>query len=177
MPYHNSASTALLRSLIGSPRARAQVERHVYPEPNSGCWLWNGSMTNNGYGLASVGGSPGKARNIVAHRAVWFIMRGDVPDGLVLDHLCRNRGCVNPDHLEIVTQKENVARGVGAPKITADGRCGRCGSDRIKPRLRNGKQMCWTCPPCDVRRVLAARKRTGRRWRPPKKSIQPGDDP
>ncbi len=65
-------------------------------------------MGGTGYGLVFA---EGKRR--VAHRVVYKVLRGDVPKGLDLDHLCRNRRCVNPDHLEIVTHRENVLRGEG----------------------------------------------------------------
>lgn len=72
------------------------------PEPNSGCWLWLGHVNSQGYGQH-------KKRR--AHRESYEIHVGNVPDGLVLDHLCRVRSCVNPAHLEPVTNKENILRG------------------------------------------------------------------
>ena len=73
----------------------------------SGCWVWRGSkLQASGYGRIKMSG-----RSYVAHRAVYEAMVGPVPDGLQLDHLCRNRLCVNPDHLEPVTGRVNVLRG------------------------------------------------------------------
>ena len=71
------------------------------------CWLWTGAKSLGGYGVAYYGG-----RQMGAHQATWLILRGDLPasNGLVLDHLCRNRPCVNPDHLEPVTDTENKLR-------------------------------------------------------------------
>jgi hypothetical protein len=70
------------------------------------CWLWNRYLTK-GYGHASV---PGRRTHQLAHRAVWELLVGPIPDGLELDHLCRVRSCVNPDHLEPVTPLENTRR-------------------------------------------------------------------
>ena len=72
------------------------------------CWLWHGT-TNEGYGMILIGG-----RWRRAHRIAYEIKVGEIPSGLVLDHLCRVRNCVNPSHLEPVTVKENVLRGFGA---------------------------------------------------------------
>ena len=72
----------------------------------TGCWEWQGSMVENGYGVVSVNGA-----NIKAHRRYYEVLVGPIPPGLDLDHLCRNRACVNPDHLEPVTRSVNLIRG------------------------------------------------------------------
>ncbi len=76
------------------------------PEPNTGCWLWDGATTGGGYGNLKYGG-----RYRPAHRVAYEALVGEVPLGLDLDHLCRVRCCVNPDHLEAVTRRENLRRG------------------------------------------------------------------
>lgn len=70
------------------------------------CWEWLGSRTSGGYGNLRVDG-----RNDYAHRVSYRLTYGSIPDGLVIDHLCRNRACVRPDHLEAVSAGENVRRG------------------------------------------------------------------
>ncbi len=72
------------------------------------CWLWVGAVTDNGYGNFRK-----KRKSIPAHRVSYELLIGPIPDGLELDHLCRVRNCVNPEHLEPVTRQENVKRGVG----------------------------------------------------------------
>lgn len=69
------------------------------------CWLWTGAANGNGYGHISINKKPVKA-----HRLSYELHKGSIPTGLVIDHLCRNRRCVRPDHLEAVTQKENLRR-------------------------------------------------------------------
>jgi len=68
------------------------------------CWNWLGSKYKNGYGKLGRAG-------VMAHRIAYELTRGHVPETMCLDHLCKNRQCVNPDHLEIVSLVENVMRG------------------------------------------------------------------
>ncbi len=77
------------------------------------CWEWT-RATHKGYGRFIA---PDE-RRWLAHRWCWEYLVGPIPDGLVLDHLCENKACVNPDHLEVVTQGENARRGqLGRKKV------------------------------------------------------------
>jgi hypothetical protein len=80
-----------------------------------GCWSWLGAKNGHGYGVVRVDGRPMRG----AHRVVYEAMRGEIGDGLHLDHLCRVRHCVNPDHLEPVAQRENTLRGEGPSAANA----------------------------------------------------------
>lgn len=77
----------------------------VKVDTKSKCWLWQGYLEKNGYGRLSVG-----HKRQWAHIHFYNLIVGPVPDGLELDHLCRNHACVNPAHLEPVTHKENMRR-------------------------------------------------------------------
>ena len=89
-------------------RKRIPLEDQFIPEPNSGCWLWMGA-TDGIYGYGKVNQKAHGEKQ--AYRAVYVKHKGPIPEGLVLDHLCRNPSCVNPEHLEPVTQHENMRRG------------------------------------------------------------------
>lgn len=72
------------------------------------CWIYAGYKAPSGYGQVYINSRKGP---VMAHRLVYETLVGEIPEGLQLDHLCRNRACVNPDHLEPVTQKVNILRG------------------------------------------------------------------
>lgn len=81
------------------------------PEQVSCCWEWN-TWSDHGYGIFRLNNKRHRA-----HRIAYTLLMGPIPDGLQLDHLCRNRGCVNPEHVEPVTLRENVLRGYGTTAL------------------------------------------------------------
>lgn len=102
-----------------APRFWSRVNRRGpvsdYAPHLGACWIWQGGHSGNGYGLWR----PRRGVTYLAHRFSYETLRGEMSGDLVLDHLCRVRDCVNPDHLDPVTNRENVLRGVGASAINA----------------------------------------------------------
>lgn len=94
------------RFLVGHNRRKSAVR---YIVTDAGCWEWQGTKATNGYGHVRVAG-----RLTTAHRHYFEQAFGQVPEGMDLDHLCRNRGCVNPGHLEVVPRAVNAQRGAQA---------------------------------------------------------------
>ncbi len=72
------------------------------------CWQWTAGKIPSGYGSFHVA----RMSRAASHRYAWEVLRGPIPDGLTLDHLCRNKLCVNPEHIEVVTRGENTLRAV-----------------------------------------------------------------
>lgn len=119
----------------------AKVSRPSSPDA---CWEWTGTRGPDGYGQVARGRrSEGLA---AAHRIAYELEVGPIPEGLQLDHLCRNRACVRPDHLEPVTQQENIRRGQGGACWAAKTHClqGHPYSGENLVRI-DGRRRCRTC--------------------------------
>lgn len=85
-----------------------RFQKYIEPDTNGGCWLWSGATQGHvPYGAFRV---KGPRRQVKAHRVSYIRAKGLIPDGLTIDHKCRQTLCVNPDHLEAVTHKENIRR-------------------------------------------------------------------
>ena len=127
---------------LSYPRGTSRIERLFDRVAiTETCWLWTGYRNRMGYGQFG--------RNEPAHRVAYELLVGPIPDGLVLDHLCRNPPCVNPDHLEPVTNVENLQRGVGPSAQNA--RKARCKngheftSENTYIRPDGGGRQCRRC--------------------------------
>jgi hypothetical protein len=125
----------------------ARLMALVHEEP-SGCWTWTGAL-RNGYGDTCVDGER------YAHRWSYEHFVGPIPDGLTIDHLCRNKRCVNPAHLEPVAMRENILRSDSASAVNA--RKTHCirGHRLPAPSVMNSRQE-RICRPCE--RIRRARR-------------------
>lgn len=116
------------------------------------CWIWTSSLSSDGYAhfyLAS-------RRGVRGHRWIYELLRAEIPDGLFLDHLCRRPACVNPWHLEPVTNRENVLRGMSPNAIACrTGQCPRGHSLADAYVGRSGRSGRRTCRPCQQTRYRA----------------------
>jgi HNH endonuclease len=110
------------------------------------CWYWAGSVQQSGYG--SIWDKT-KKKNLRAHRAVYEALVGKIPEGLVLDHLCMNKLCVNPEHLEAVTQRENMRRCDYSTRYNPRANIMLCphghSLDRIRMHYDKAHRECGTC--------------------------------
>jgi len=137
-----------------------RFEEKFIPEPNSGCWLWLSTIGSCGYGEYWRGAKSGPGPKFVrAHRYAYECLRGPIPDGLVVDHLCKTRCCVNPDHMELVTAVENTKRGRSGWNMRAKTHCPHghpYEGDNL--RIINGRRTCRICNNAK-QRACTARKR------------------
>ncbi len=142
----NSIRTKTCRSGMLKQRLSAEQRFEQYVQksylPNQ-CWVWVGVQDYNGYGRFFY-----NRKNDRAHRVSYQLYVGPIPDGMTIDHLCRNRRCVNPTHLEVVSLRENILRGLGIPAINARKTHCKNGHEFNKINTyyyRNGGRACRIC--------------------------------
>jgi hypothetical protein len=144
------------RRFCGNHCSRSSKRRDFWErvEKTDTCWIWIGARSSTGYGSYGLRG--GGAAN--AHRYAYELLRGAVADGRELDHLCRNRLCVNPDHLEPVTHAENARRGAGAKLTPAQ-------VDEIRHRRALGERVVALGREFGVHHSQISRVARGVAWR------------
>jgi hypothetical protein len=118
------------------------------PEPNSGCWLWCACVNRTGYGQMALGTRDEK--RALAHRVAWMLYRGALPSGALVCHRCDNPACVNPDHLFLGDQRENMRD------------CSRKGRVNRAVKVRGTSHPNAKLTPEQVRLIRSTRRQTAR---------------
>jgi len=127
------------------------LESYIDKSSPIGCWPWLGSLNSRGYGLLSKGKLSSNLQERQAHRAVYISLIGPIPDGMVINHLCWNPSCVNPNHLEVVTPRQNSNyRNPDTCKMRKGGTCvqGHPYNSETVMRVRNGTDHTTRCRKC-----------------------------
>lgn len=134
-----------------TPATRETLLSNLVIDP-SGCLLWTGAKNARGYGLISIG----RKRPLV-HRLVYEMFAEPIPEGLVIDHLCRVHACANVSHLEVVTQQVNIERGdLRAPRAPLEAcRKGHQFDESNTYIAPSGRRQCRTCKRSSLRRWRA----------------------
>ncbi|WP_460986359.1 HNH endonuclease signature motif containing protein [Sphingobium sp. TomTYG75] len=146
-----------------SPSDEARFWKAVDKRGNDDCWEWTRYREKpqhrssiSGYGNFSI-----MNKNIRAHRVSYIIHKGPIPEGMVIDHLCRNPCCVNPHHLEAVTSGVNSLRGTGAPAQNAKQEQCKAGhpyNEKNTRTNRKGRRICRPCQSAWLRQYRAGKR-------------------
>ena len=164
MTYLNTMSVTVVSSALECGLMTVQLDQRFWSKVDvADCWVWTSAVDFGGYGIFWIGS--GVSRK--AHRLAYESLVGTIPDGLTLDHLCRNRSCVNPDHLEPCTSGENARRSPLAP-YNVKARWTHCkrGHEftRENTLIRSARRSCRICTDAAVmsRRAQASEHRRDR---------------
>ena len=141
---------------LAEPITSAEVQRFWSKvEKSDGCWLWVAARSDYGHGIFTL-----DRVSIRAHRVSYTLAYGYPGDDLVVDHLCGNPACVNPEHLELVTHRVNTLRGTSAPATNArKACCPTCGGPYV---TLSGSRVCRPCRAANLRRWRAEKRRERR---------------
>jgi hypothetical protein len=153
----------------GDERLPARFWKKISPDPETECWLWTAYTDPRGYGRFGVYVRGSGPKSHWAHRYAYECLVGPIPDGLVIDHLCRVKHCVNPAHLEPVTQRENIMRGKAPERAK--------GMAAARTHCKHGHEYtaentglyhsrgyrCRYCKTCSMERDAQLRRRRGMR--------------
>lgn len=145
----------------GRLSAAERIERWVEKIPIAGCWLYMGGLNKDGYGLMYNSTEKKNRRMMMAHRFIFEHYKRKIPDGMQIDHLCRIPSCCNPEHLDIVTPKENIAR---SPRVLEWKQKTHCGNGHELSgtnayfHSRQRDPQCRICRADANRRSVAGRK-------------------
>ncbi len=131
-----------------TPEERAEIRKQDarfwrQVDDSGSCWIWTGIKDYKGYGQFSANNK----KHLAAHRWAYEALVGPIKEGFVVDHLCRNRACCNPDHMEIVTPTENVMRGEGITAQNARRAECSCGHTYSVAHRKDGRsyRFCKRC--------------------------------
>lgn len=144
------------KARVAEPEAR--FWESIVRDPDTECWEWTGWLNDKGYGSLWA---PTQAKILLAHRVAYELVIGPIPKGLQIDHLCRNRACANPDHLEPVTRQENILRGVSPAGVNVRKTHCKRGHEFTAENTRHydGKRLCLECRRAAARARNIARRR------------------